>query len=136
MSVLRPETIAVLRGVRASDPLHRNMMVAEAWEGEHTRGELTVLPGADGQFVVFDRGAAFGKGELARLPTVAAAHDEVERLAAARILAQPVHVPPARGETMPVGVATSAGPPSPRLSVPGRVRHSAPGDRRRAEASR
>lgn len=84
MSVLLPETISALRRVRVQDPLHRNMMVAETFEAAHTRGPLTVLPGTDGAFVVFDRGAPFGEGELSRFPTVGEAHSEVVRLAAER----------------------------------------------------
>jgi len=55
MSLLRPESRALLATVKGpSAPLFSNMVMAEEFDRQATRGPLRVLPRTDGRFVLFD----------------------------------------------------------------------------------
>jgi hypothetical protein len=85
MSVLLPATKALLAGVRPHAPYFSNLITAEMFDAEHTRGSLTLLPHGDGGYVVFDRDAPIGRGVLeGPFAKLADAHAAVERFAAAR----------------------------------------------------
>lgn len=80
MSILRPETLAVLKDVRSLRPMFPNMIAAELFDAEHTRGDLTVLPTTMGGYVVFDKLAPNGRGVRARCANLEQAHSELERI--------------------------------------------------------
>lgn len=54
MSVLLPETLAVLRTVKALRPLFSNAVRAEEFERKHSFGRYRVSPRTDGKYVVLD----------------------------------------------------------------------------------
>lgn len=84
MSILAPATRKVLEGVRPAGPLFANAFLAELFDIDHTRGELTLLPCTIGGYVLFDRAAAFGKGGLGHFPSLGAADKALEAAAAKR----------------------------------------------------
>jgi hypothetical protein len=94
VSVLLASTLAVLRHAKPLPPLFSNMILAELFDAEHTRGSLRVLPRTTGGYVVFDEQAPLGAGVLEEgFATIGQAHQALERLAAARKAA--VGAPPA-----------------------------------------
>lgn len=85
MSILRPETVAILKDVRPCAPLFSNMIAAELFDAAHTRGSLRLLPTTAGGYIVFDDDAPLGQGLVeGPFPTVEKAHVALERLAADR----------------------------------------------------
>lgn len=64
MSVLLPSTCAVLATVprKPGPPHYSNMIAAELFEAENTRGPFKLLRRADGTIVLFDTRAPNGKG--------------------------------------------------------------------------
>ena len=54
MSVLRPETLAVLRDVRARDPLFKAGTAADFDARFYVSEDVQVLPRTDGTFAVYD----------------------------------------------------------------------------------
>lgn len=96
MSVLRPETLTILAGVRPLAPLFSNMIAAELFDAAHTRGSLRLLPTTAGGYIVFDDDAPLGEGLVeGPFPTVEKAHAALERLAADRA-SQPEGAEPSR----------------------------------------
>lgn len=64
MSVLLPETVAVLRIARPAEPLFKNQILAELFAERHTRGPLRVLPRTVGGYVVIDERRPVGNRTL------------------------------------------------------------------------
>jgi hypothetical protein len=82
VSVLRPESVALLRTVRVAGPLFPNLIVAELFDAAHTRGSLKVLPRTVGGYVLFDSEAPLNQGTLAEFKTLAEARECLARTAA------------------------------------------------------
>jgi hypothetical protein len=81
MSVLRPETVALLRKVHEAAPLFSNLIAAELFDAAHTRGTLTLLPSMTGGYILFDTTAPLNAGVLGRFPTLERAHAALEAAA-------------------------------------------------------
>lgn len=73
MSVLRPETVAVLRGARPLAPTFSSMITAELFEHRTARGRFRVLIHRDGGFIVYDPLGELGARTRAVLQTEAEA---------------------------------------------------------------
>lgn len=80
MSVLAPATRRLLATVRACKPLFSNMIAAELFDGENTRGDLKILPTTEGGYVVLDVTAPNGQGVRATAPNLALAQAALEKL--------------------------------------------------------
>lgn len=87
MSVLRPETVALLRTVRETSPLFSNMIAAELFDAAHTRGRFKLLPHMAGGYVLFDSSAPMNAGALGRFATIERAQAALEEAARGRKLA-------------------------------------------------
>lgn len=84
MSILRPETIELLRSVKKCAPLFPNMVVAELFEAAHTRGTLKILPRTVGGYVLFDESASINRGVRGEFATLEEAQAALERAADGR----------------------------------------------------
>jgi hypothetical protein len=82
MSVLRPETRAVLRTVKAMAPVFPNMIAAELFDAAHTRGDLKLIPHMGGGYVLFNTTAPLNAGVLGHFPTIERAHAALEEASA------------------------------------------------------
>jgi hypothetical protein len=82
-SVLRPETLAVLREVRPRQPLFSNQILAELFEANHTIGPLRVYPRTVGGYIVVDMRRPVGRRTLETIEgSEDDAHAALERWAA------------------------------------------------------
>jgi len=82
VSVLRPETLAILKTARDHRGFFPNAVAAEQFEMAHTRGPFKVLPTVLGTFVVYDGRAPMNKGVVETCPNIREAHAALERHAA------------------------------------------------------
>lgn len=61
MSVLRPETQLLLRGVRARPPTFSTQITADLFDAHTDRGRFQVLITAEGRYIVYDPQRELGK---------------------------------------------------------------------------
>lgn len=73
---LSPETRAILRDVRAAEPLFSNQILAELFEASHTRGPFKLLPRTVGGYVVYDERRPVGQRTV---ETIAGSEEQAHR---------------------------------------------------------
>lgn len=118
VSVLLPETRALLRGVKPAAPRFSNMILAELFDAVHTRGHLKVLQRTDGPYIVFDADAPNGEGVLAGpFAKAEKALEELKRIEKTRKGESADGKPKTRNETSGPSVAGVAGDRGERAAV-------------------
>jgi hypothetical protein len=81
VSVLLPETRALLREVRAHAPFFPNLIAGELFDASHIRGDFKILPRSTGGYVVFHTKSPNGRGERGHFLDIETAHAALEEIA-------------------------------------------------------